>query len=168
MNQWLCPLPFGCRRGKCSRVLQKMLNCLSSSSLSYSIGPIFSSFSTKSLALIHRLEWCHSHCKTCHFQSASLFRPTSQYMGGDYNTTMRRRVVSAVTQLPASDVVVWTYCSVLSSLGAAEAQVFTWPPEDAYPPIHYPTQLAQSPLASQLCPLHWCKAWNGVTLILKA
>jgi len=88
-------------------------------------------------------------------------------MGGDCNTTMRRRDVSVVTQLPASDVVVWTYCSVLSSLGAVEAQVFTRPTEDSYPPIHYPTQLAQSPLDSQISPLHWCKAWNGVTLTLK-
>jgi len=44
--------------------------CSSSSLLSYSAGPIFSSFSTESLALVHGLEWCHSHLKSCHFQSA--------------------------------------------------------------------------------------------------
>jgi len=37
--------------------------------------------------------------------------------------------------------------------------------EDAYPPPHCPTQLVLSPLASQLSPLHWYMAWNGVTPI---
>jgi len=35
------------------------------------------SFSAESLALIHGLEWCHSHLKSCHFQSA-LFLTDSQ------------------------------------------------------------------------------------------
>jgi len=51
--------------------------CLSSSSLSYSAGPVSSSFLAESLALVHDLEWCHSHLKTCHFQS-SLFVTDSQ------------------------------------------------------------------------------------------
>jgi len=38
--------------------------------LSYSAGPVFSSFSAEFLALVHGLEWCHSHLKSCHFQSA--------------------------------------------------------------------------------------------------
>jgi len=44
--------------------------CSSSSSLSYSAGPVTSSFSAESFALVHGLEWCHSHLKSCHFQSA--------------------------------------------------------------------------------------------------
>jgi len=44
--------------------------CSSSSSLSYSAGPVSSSFSAESSALIYDLEWCHSHLKSCHFQSA--------------------------------------------------------------------------------------------------
>jgi len=40
------------------------------SSLSYSAGPVFSSFSAESSALVHDLEWCHSHLKSCNFQSA--------------------------------------------------------------------------------------------------
>jgi len=51
--------------------------CLSSSSLSYSAGPVFSSFSAETLALVHGLEWCYYHLKTCHFQSA-LFQTDSQ------------------------------------------------------------------------------------------
>jgi len=45
----------------------------SSSSLSYSAGSDSSSFSVEFLAL----EWCHSHLKACHFQSA-LFLIDSQ------------------------------------------------------------------------------------------
>jgi len=37
--------------------------------------------------------------------------------------------------------------------------------EDAHPPPHCPTQLALTPLASQLRPLHWYMAWNGITPI---
>jgi len=37
--------------------------------------------------------------------------------------------------------------------------------EDAHPPPHFPTQLALSPLVSQLNPLHWYMAWNGVPSI---
>jgi len=39
-------------------------------SLSYSTGPISSSFSAKSLAMAHDLEWCHFHLATYNFQSA--------------------------------------------------------------------------------------------------
>jgi len=49
----------------------------SSSSLSYSAGPVSSSFSAESTALVRGLEWCHSHLKPCHFQSA-LFLMDSQ------------------------------------------------------------------------------------------
>jgi len=42
-----------------------------------------------------------------------------------------------------------------------EVQVSMRSAEDAHPP----TQLALSPLASQLNPLHWYMAWNGVTTI---
>jgi len=51
--------------------------CSSSSSLSYSAGPISSSFSAESLAMLHGLEWCHSHLKTCHFQSALILLSTA-------------------------------------------------------------------------------------------
>jgi len=44
--------------------------CSFSSSLSYSAGPVSSSFSAESLALVHGLKWCNSHLKAFHFQSA--------------------------------------------------------------------------------------------------
>jgi len=40
-----------------------------------------------------------------------------------------------------------------------------WSAEDAHPSPHCHTQLVLSPLASQLSPLHWYMAWNGVTPI---
>jgi len=50
----------------------------------------------------------------------------------------------------------------LSSLHwAPEVQVTKRLAEDAHPPLHCPTQLALSPLASQLSFLHWYMTWNG-------
>jgi len=46
-----------------------------------------------------------------------------------------------------------------------EVQVSKQSAEDAYPPPCCPNQLALSSLASQLSPLHWYMAWNGVTPI---
>jgi len=46
--------------------------CSYSSSLSYSAGPVSSSFSAEPLALVHGLEWCLSRLKSCHFQLALL------------------------------------------------------------------------------------------------
>jgi len=51
--------------------------CLSSSSLSYSAGPISSNFLAESLALIHGLEWCHTDLKTCR-STSGLFLTDSQ------------------------------------------------------------------------------------------
>jgi len=46
-------------------------------------------------------------------------------------------------------------------LWAPEVQMYNRPAEDAYPP-RCPTQLALSPLASQLSPLHWYMAWKYI------
>jgi len=59
------------------RVNAACRRCLSSSSLFYLSGLISFSFSDESIALIHCLEWCHYHLKTCHFQS-TLFLTDSQ------------------------------------------------------------------------------------------
>jgi len=50
-------------------------------------------------------------------------------------------------------------------LWAPEVQVSMRSAEDAHPPLHCPTELALSPLASQLSPLHRYMVWNGVTPI---
>jgi len=47
----------------------------------------------------------------------------------------------------------------MALLWVPEVQVSMWSAEDAHPP----TPLAMSPLASQLSPLHWYMAWNGIT-----
>jgi len=43
-------------------------------------------------------------------------------------------------------------------LWVPEVQVSIRPAEDVHPPPYCPTQLALSPLASQLSPLHWYMA----------
>jgi len=55
--------------------------------------------------------------------------------------------------LPTTDVVVWTDSSVPAPV-APEVQVSVRSAEDAHVPPHCPTQLALSPLASQLSLLH--------------
>jgi len=54
---WLCPSPLGARGAGFHAACRI---CLSPSPISFS-------FSGEFLALIHGLEWCHSHLKTCHF-----------------------------------------------------------------------------------------------------
>jgi len=57
-DRWLCPLSFGHWRCRCPSGLQKILILLLAVLLSWPY------------ALVHGLEWCHSHLKACHFQSA--------------------------------------------------------------------------------------------------
>jgi len=82
------------------------------------------------------------------------------------NPDLNDAAADFLRRLPACDVVVWTDGSVRSPLGVGGA-VFTRPAEDSYPPLHYPTQLSQSLLASPLSALHWYMAWNGVNTILR-
>jgi len=58
MDRWLYPPSFGCRRCSVQAICGR---CSSSSSLSYLTGLVSSSFTAKSLALVHGLEWCHCH-----------------------------------------------------------------------------------------------------------
>jgi len=73
MDRWLCPLCLGAG----SAGVQAACRCSSSSLLSYSTGPVSSSISAESLALVHGLEWCCSHLRSCQFRSA-LFLTDSQ------------------------------------------------------------------------------------------
>jgi len=50
-------------------------------------------------------------------------------------------------------------------LWVPEVQVSKRPTKDAHPALRCPTQLALSPLASQLSPLLWYMAWIGVVPI---
>jgi len=72
-DRWLCLLSFEPGGAGIHAVSER---CSSSSSLSYSAGPVSSSFLAESSALLHSLEWCHSP-KSGHFQSA-LFLMDSQ------------------------------------------------------------------------------------------
>jgi len=66
------------RSGDCTTTVRwRDIGSELTSSLSYSAGPISSSFSAESLALVHGLEWCHSDLKTCSFQLV-LFLTESQ------------------------------------------------------------------------------------------
>jgi len=62
----------GCTRFDPGRsdIAADFLRCSSSSSLSYLAGLVSSSFPAESSALVHGLEWCHFHLKSCHFWSA--------------------------------------------------------------------------------------------------
>jgi len=54
----------------------------------------------------------------------------------------------------------WCLRPLVSSQTRSSCTSSLNPVEDAYFPLCCPTQLA---LSSQLCPLHWYMAWNGVT-----
>jgi len=95
--------------------------CSSSSSLSYSAGPVSFSFSAESLALIHGLEWCHSHLKSCHFQLA-LFLTDSRK--------------SALTLLSTASAFLqpksfWDIWDLSDSLSSSVALSFQWVPGHA-------------------------------------
>jgi len=94
--------------------------CSSSSSLSYSAGPVSSSFSAESSALIHDLEWYHFHLKSCHFQSA-FFLTDSQSALTLFSST------PAFLQ-PKSFWDVWNFFNSLSSRVALS---FQWVPGHA-------------------------------------
>jgi len=119
MDRWSVPSPLGAG-GAGDQVACR--RCSSSSSLSYPAGPISSSFLAESLALVHGLEWCHSHLKTCHFQSAlflidsqsalallstgpEFFQPKSFWNGWDLSDSLSSRVA---LKLPAGFRSRWT------------------------------------------------------------
>ena len=63
------PFPFG--KGG-SGVLANCSLCGTETTLSFSAGPVFSSFSTEACAILHALCWSRQHHKVCHFSSLLL------------------------------------------------------------------------------------------------
>ena len=51
----------------------KCTKCVTATSLSFSTGLWATSYSAETFALLHALEWCISHSKTCNFESITLF-----------------------------------------------------------------------------------------------
>ena len=51
----------------------KYTKCVITTSLSFSAGPWATSYSAETFAILHALEWCISHSKTCNFKSITLF-----------------------------------------------------------------------------------------------
>ena len=51
----------------------KCTKCVTDTSLSLSIGLWATSYSAETFAILHALEWCISHSKTCNFESITLF-----------------------------------------------------------------------------------------------
>jgi len=94
--------------------------CSSSCSLSYSAGPVSSSFSTESSALVHSLEWCHSRLKSSYFQSA-LFLTDSQ------------SVLTFLSSAPAflQPKSFWDIWNLSNSLSSRVALSFQWIPSHA-------------------------------------
>ena len=51
----------------------KCTKCVTATSLSFSTGLWATSYSAETFALLHALEWCISHSKTCNFDSITFF-----------------------------------------------------------------------------------------------
>ena len=51
----------------------KCSKCVTATSLSFSTGLWATSYSAETIAILHALEWCISHSKTCNFKSITLF-----------------------------------------------------------------------------------------------
>ena len=51
----------------------KCRKCVTATSLSFSTGLWATSYSAETFALLHALEWCISHSKTCNFESITFF-----------------------------------------------------------------------------------------------
>ena len=51
----------------------KYTKCVTATSLSFSTGLWDTSYSAETFALLHALEWCISHSKTCNFESITFF-----------------------------------------------------------------------------------------------
>ena len=51
----------------------KCTKCVTATSLSFSIGLWATSYSAETFAILHALEWCISHSKTCNFKSITFF-----------------------------------------------------------------------------------------------
>ena len=94
--------------------------CNTSNSLSFSTGPIASSFTAKTFALKQGLNWCTSHLMTCKFQSV-LFLTDSQ---------SALSIISSAPSylLPESLWNVWSHASSLSNNTTLS---FQWVPSHA-------------------------------------
>ena len=51
----------------------KWSKCVTATSLSFSTGLCATSYSAETFAILHALEWCISHSKSCNFESINLF-----------------------------------------------------------------------------------------------
>ena len=51
----------------------KCSKCVTATSLSFSTGLWATSYSAETIVILHALEWCISHSKTCNFKSITLF-----------------------------------------------------------------------------------------------
>ena len=51
----------------------KCSKCVTATSLSFLTGLWATSYSAETIAILHALEWCISHSKTCNFESITLF-----------------------------------------------------------------------------------------------
>jgi len=90
--------------------------CSSSSSLSYSADPVSSNFSAESSALVHGLEWCHSHLSIGPFPNGLPVGPHPSLLGPSISTkillgyleSFRLPLLPCSSNLPASPRSCWT------------------------------------------------------------
>ena len=121
--------------------------CNTSNSLSFSTGPIASSFTAETFALKQGLDWCTSHLTTCKFQSV-LFLTNSQ-------STLSILSSTSSYLLPES---LWNVWSLASSLSNNTTFSFQWVTGDAGLPGNEKADLlaktgASLPTEAIPCPL---------------
>ena len=111
--------------------------CNTSNSLSFSTGPIASSFTAEIFALKQSLDWCSSHLMTCKFQSV-LFLTNSQSALSIFSS-------APFYLLPES---LWNVWSLASSLSNNTTLSFQWVPGHAGLPGNEKADLLAKAVAS--------------------
>ena len=91
--------------------------CFSSFSFSFSAGPIASSFTAETYALVHGLRWCEQHLKSCQFQSVRILSDSQSVL------SLLKSAPSFL--LPDS---LWQVWSLTNSLSQNVSLDFQWVP----------------------------------------
>ena len=113
------PFPFG--KGG-SGVLAKCSHCGVEATVSFSVGPVCSSFSAEACAILHALCWSRQHQQVCHFSSLLLLSDS-------------RSVLATLSSPPPFllSQTLWQIWQVLSSLSSCSIRL-QWIPGHSFLP----------------------------------
>ena len=114
----MVPFPFG--KGG-SGVLANCSLCRTEAMLSFSAGPVCSSFSAEACAILHALCWSRQHQQVCHFSSLLLLSDS-------------RSVLAALSSLPPFllSQTLWQIWQELSSLSLSVLLDYNGPPDTRF------------------------------------